>query len=81
MEVLGILMVVIVGSIIMDSGASSKPHRRTSSGTDELFVNQGTYAMSTLIYTPISADKIFFETDGEVTVDVEKYDIVVEEMK
>ena len=47
----------------------------------ELFVNQGTYAMSTLIYTPISADKIFFETDGEVTFDIEKYDIAVEEME
>lgn len=47
----------------------------------ELFVNQGTYAMSTLIYTPISANKIFFETDGEVTFDIEKYDIVVEEME
>jgi len=45
----------------------------------ELFVNQGKYAMTTLIYTPISADGVFFETDGTVTMDIEKYEIIVEE--
>lgn len=45
----------------------------------ELFVNQGKYAMTTLIYTPISADRVFFETNGTVNMDIEKYDIVVEE--
>lgn len=45
----------------------------------ELFVNHGKYAMSTLIYTPLSAEGIFFETDGSAGVDIEKYDIVTEE--
>ena len=43
----------------------------------ELFVNQGKYAMTTLIYTPIAADGVFFETDGTVIMDIEKYEIVV----
>jgi beta-fructofuranosidase len=43
----------------------------------ELFVNQGKYVMSTLIYTPISSDGIFFETDGNAILDIEKYDIEV----
>lgn len=47
----------------------------------ELFVNQGKYAMSMLIYTPISADGIFFETDGNAIIDIEKYDIVIPENK
>lgn len=41
----------------------------------ELFVNQGKYAMSTLIYTPASEDKIYFETDGKATMNLEKYSI------
>jgi len=45
----------------------------------ELFVNDGKYAMSTLIYTPISADRVFFETDGTIKMNIEKYDIIVEE--
>lgn len=45
----------------------------------ELFVNHGKYAMSTLIYTPLSADGIFFETDGDAALDIEKYDIVTGE--
>ena len=45
----------------------------------ELFVNDGKYAMSTLMYTPFSADRVFFETDGTVCMDIEKFDIVVEE--
>lgn len=43
----------------------------------ELFVNHGEYAMSTLIYTPLQAEQIYFETDGSVKMDIEKYDIIV----
>ena len=41
----------------------------------ELFVNDGQYAMSTLIYTPLSVDGVFFETDGNVVMDIEKFEI------
>lgn len=44
----------------------------------ELFVNEGEYAMSTLIYTPLDAQHIFWDTDGSVLVDIEKHDIVID---
>lgn len=44
----------------------------------ELFVNEGEQAMSTLIYTPSDANKIIWSTDGNVLVDIEKHDIVVD---
>lgn len=43
----------------------------------EVFVNDGAYVMSTLIYTPKKADKILFQTDGKMTLTIEKYDILV----
>lgn len=44
----------------------------------ELFVNEGEQAMTTLIYTPLDAQSIFWSTDGNVLVDIEKYDIVTD---
>jgi beta-fructofuranosidase len=42
----------------------------------ELFVNDGEQAASFVLHTPVSADVISFEADGEVVMDVEKYDLV-----
>ena len=44
----------------------------------EIFVNDGEQAMTSLIYTPISATKMTFTSDGKACVDVKKYEIVVE---
>lgn len=44
----------------------------------ELFVNNGEQAMTTLIYTPIDAGNIIWGVDGNVTLDIEKYDISAE---
>ena len=44
----------------------------------ELFVNDGEQAASFVLHTPSSADVISFEADGEVLMDVEKYDLVFE---
>lgn len=41
----------------------------------ELFVNHGERAMTTLIYTPINADKIFFTAKNSITLDIENYNI------
>lgn len=41
----------------------------------EVFMNDGEAVMSTLIYTPEDADRIYFQTDGDVEFDVEKYEI------
>lgn len=43
----------------------------------ELFVNNGEQAMTNLIYTPLDAAGISFESDGAAILNVEKYDIVV----
>ena len=44
----------------------------------EIFVNDGKYVMSMLLYTSLSAEKIWFVTDGKVRMDIEKYDIVTD---
>ena len=45
----------------------------------ELFVNDGEQAASFVMYTPVTADVISFEAEGEVLMDVDKYDLVFEE--
>ncbi len=45
----------------------------------ELFVNDGEQAASFVLYTPLSADAISFSSDGSVLVDVEKYDLLMEQ--
>ncbi len=45
----------------------------------EVFVNGGEAAASAVIYTRQEADAITFEADGQVLVDVEKYDLTFEE--
>lgn len=39
----------------------------------EVFVDDGLYAMSALIYTPLDADEVFFSCEGELAFSVEKY--------
>ena len=41
----------------------------------EVFVNDGEQALSMTFYTPISADGISFEAQGNAVIDVEKYDL------
>lgn len=43
----------------------------------ELFVNDGEKVLSTVIYTPLSAQEIAFSCDGSAVVDLEQYDIEV----
>jgi beta-fructofuranosidase len=45
--------------------------------TIEMFVDQGKYVMSSLIYTSLDCTNIDFATDGQVHLNIEKYDIVV----
>ena len=45
----------------------------------ELFVNDGEQAASFVLHTPVSADVISFEADGEVLMDVDKYDLIFDE--
>lgn len=45
--------------------------------TIEMFVDGGKYAMSSLIYTDLSFDHIDFASDGQVDLDIGKYDICV----
>ena len=45
----------------------------------ELFVNDGEQAASFILHTDPSADVISFEADGEVLMDVEKYDLIFDE--
>jgi len=45
----------------------------------EVFVNDGEKAASAVIYTPQAADAITFEADGQVLIDVEKYDLIFDE--
>jgi beta-fructofuranosidase len=42
----------------------------------EVFVNDGRYVMSTVIYTPLEACGISFAAEGEAVIDVEKYELV-----
>ena len=42
----------------------------------EVFVNDGEYAMTSLIYTGLDAEQIKFGCEGKVTFSVEKYDIM-----
>lgn len=44
--------------------------------TIELFVNDGKYAMSSLIYTELSYQDIQFHADGKVELEINKYDII-----
>lgn len=44
----------------------------------EIFVNDGAQAMTSLIYTPLDADKIIFDADGTACIDIVKHDVVVE---
>ena len=46
--------------------------------SDEIFANDGEKAMTSLIYTPMDADKILFKTDGTAYIDIVKHDVVVE---
>ena len=41
----------------------------------EIFINDGEQAATIMMYTPADADAISFEAEGEVLMDVEKYDI------
>ena len=42
----------------------------------ELFVNDGEQAASFVMYTPVTADVISFEAEGEVLMDVDKHDLI-----
>lgn len=44
----------------------------------ELFINGGMATATNLVYNPQNADGIEFETDGECTLSLTKYDIVVD---
>lgn len=41
----------------------------------EVFVNDGEYTLTATMYTELSADRISFFADGEVTMDVVKYEL------
>lgn len=45
--------------------------------TLELFVNDGEQAMTSLIYTPLNAKEITFESVGNTRIKLEKYEIVI----
>lgn len=42
----------------------------------EIFANDGAQTFTATFYTPLSADKIFFESDGEAVVDLDAYRIL-----
>lgn len=44
----------------------------------EVFVNDGEHALSATLYTNPEADGISFYADGEVAMDVEKYELMIE---
>ncbi|SHO43809.1 beta-fructofuranosidase [Anaerocolumna xylanovorans DSM 12503] len=46
--------------------------------TVEVFVNDGEQAMTSLIYTPLEADRIRFLSKGEVKCSIVKYDVAAE---
>ncbi len=41
----------------------------------EIFVGEGEQTLTSVIYTPMTANGITFESDGEVLIDVEKYEL------
>jgi beta-fructofuranosidase len=43
----------------------------------EVFINDGEQALSTVIYTDLSADTISFMADGKAIVDIDKHDLVM----
>lgn len=43
----------------------------------EVFVNDGEKVMSSVFCTPMEADEILFDTDGEIRINIVKYDICV----
>ena len=45
----------------------------------ELFVNDGEQVATFVLHTPLTADVISFEADGEVLMDVDKYDLIFDE--
>ncbi len=45
----------------------------------EIFINDGEQVMSAGLYTPLEADGISFEAKGDVWMEIEKYDIVIED--
>lgn len=45
----------------------------------EIFVNDGEQVMTITMYTDQTADRISFFADGEVNMDVVKYDLITEE--
>ncbi len=47
----------------------------------EVFVNDGEHVLSATIYTDKEADGISFLADGVATIDVVKYDLLMEERK
>ena len=44
----------------------------------EIFVNEGEQVMTSLVYTPVSAEGITFSSNGRLCMDITKYDIEVE---
>jgi beta-fructofuranosidase len=45
----------------------------------ELFINDGEQAASFVLYTPMEASAVSFSSDGSVLLDVEKYDLIIEQ--
>lgn len=43
----------------------------------EVFLNGGEKVMSAIFHTPMEADRIVFDTDGTVCMNVVKYDICI----
>ncbi len=43
----------------------------------EIFVNDGEQVLSSVLYTPLTADGISFVADGNAIIDVEKYEILM----
>ncbi|MBR3359108.1 MAG: glycoside hydrolase family 32 protein [Solobacterium sp.] len=44
--------------------------------SSEVFINDGEQVMTNVLYTPLSADNIWFYCDGKVLMDVEKYELM-----
>lgn len=60
---------------IRDFGDTIKLRFIMDRNSIELFVNDGEMVLSTVIYTPLTAQEILFTCDGSAVVDIEKYDI------
>lgn len=63
---------------IKDAGGRMKMRVILDNFSAEVFVNDGEYALSAIIYTDLAADGISFIADGDVTIDVVKYDLLVD---